>query len=201
MNPVELKRQLFHIFFGILILLLVLFVQHKTVLIILLALLIIAIIIAIISVKIRILPVRWLLGAMGRETDEKFPGKGFIFFLAGCLLVLKIFSQDIALASIAVLTFGDSVSTLVGCLKGDLGKKYNSSLFNRYKAVYGTLIGIVVSFPIAMLFISPLYALVASVIGMLAEAISIKLGEQEADDNLIVPLAAGTACYLLRLIL
>jgi dolichol kinase len=79
--------------------------------------------------------------------------------------------------------------------------KYKTRPFSRYKSIYGTIIGATVSFLIALIFIEPLYALVAAVFGMFVEALSIKLGETEADDNLIVPLAAGTACYLLRLIL
>lgn len=197
----ELKRQIFHIFIGILVLLFIEFFQRRLVLITLLAVLIVSILFSLISTRRKVPIAGFLLDKMGRSADEKFPGKGFVFFIAGALLAFKLFPQDIALASIAVLTFGDSVSTLVGSLNGGLGKKYNSKLFSRYKAVYGTLIGILVSFPFACLFISPLYAALASAAGMLAEAVSFKLGEQEADDNLIIPLAAGTACHLLRMFL
>ena len=200
-TPLELKRQIFHIFFGILVLLFMEFFQRRLVLITLLSVLIVSILFSLISTKKRVPVASFLLDKMGRSADEKFPGKGFIFFIAGALLAFKIFPQDIALASIAILTFGDSVSTLVGSLNNGLGKKYNTKVFGRYKAIYGTLIGILVSFPFACLFIGPLYAALASAAGMLAEAISFKLGEQETDDNLIIPLAAGTACYILRMFL
>ena len=197
----ELKRQIFHIIVGILILLFMEFFQRRIVLIALLSILVVSILFSLISTKKRVPIAGFLLDMMGRDADEKFPGKGFIFFIAGCLLAFKIFPQDIALASIAVLTFGDSVSTLVGSMNGGLGKKYNSKVFGRYKAIYGTAIGIIVSFPFACLFIGPLYAALASAAGMLAEAVSFRLGEQEADDNLIIPLIAGTACYILRMFL
>jgi len=197
----ELKRQIFHIVIGILMLLFMVFFQRRIVLITLLSILIVGILFSLTSIRKRVPIVSFLLDKMGRCADEKFPGKGFLFFIAGCLLTFKIFSHDIALASIAVLTFGDSVSTLVGSFKNGLGKKYRAEPFNKYKAVYGTIIGIIVSFPIACIFISPLYAAAAAAAGMLAEAISLKLGEQEADDNLIIPLAAGTACYILRMFL
>lgn len=197
----ELKRQIFHILVGILMLLFMVFFQRRTVLITLLSVLLAGILLSMMSVKKRIPAISFLLEKMGRDFDKKFPGKGFLFFIAGCLLTFKIFPQDIALASIAILVFGDSVSTLVGSLKNPLGKKYGIEPFSKYKAVYGTIIGILVSFPIACIFISPLYAAAAAAAGMLAEAVSLKLGEQEADDNLIIPLAAGTACYLLRMFL
>lgn len=194
----EIKRQISHIIFGIIIILSVLLVSRKIVLISLLSLLLLAVLLSMIHTKKRIPIISFLLEKMGRKIDSRFPGKGFIFFTAGCLLAFKIFPQDIALASIVVLTFGDSVSTLVGSV-AYLGRKYNSDPFSRYKAYYGTIIGAIVAFPFAMLFVNPVYAAAAAAAGMIAEAISIKFGEQEADDNLIVPLAAGTACYLLKL--
>jgi dolichol kinase len=51
-----------------------------------------------------------------------------------------------------------------------------------------------------MIFVDPIYAIIAAVFGMTAEAISIKLGEEEADDNFIIPLVAGTAVFLARFI-
>ena len=194
----ELYRQSFHLVFGILVLLFLYFVSEENVLITLFILFLVSVLFSIISMKVRIPIISFFLEKMGREKKlEQFPGKGFIFFIAGCLLTIKLFPNDIALASIVVLTFGDSISTLAGFL----GLKYRTSPFSRYKSIYGTIIGMIVSFLIALIFVEPLYAMVAAVFGMFVEALSIKLGETEADDNLIVPLAAGTACYLLRLIL
>jgi dolichol kinase len=42
---------------------------------------------------------------------------------------------------------------------------------------------------------------VGSFFGMLAESLTIKLGESDADDNLIMPLIAATAMYLLSKII
>lgn len=143
-------------------------------------------------------PIRFFLERLGRNYDKaRFPAKGLVFFLAGSLLVLKLFTQDIALTAITVLAFGDSISTLVGLF----GKaRYNGKFLNNYKTFYGTLLGILISFIIALLFIEPLYALIGAVFGMISEAISIKLGEEQADDNIIVPLFAGGSIYLAKLI-
>lgn len=191
----EIKRQLLHILFGIAIISFILIVSRKTALLGLLVLLLLSFALSFIATKKKIFFINWLLNQMGRKTEKAFPGKGFVFFIAGCLLVFKIFSQDIALTSITVLTFGDSISTLVG---KNNNKKYDKKPFSKRKTVYGTLTGMIVSFFIALVFIAPIYAAVASAAGMLAEALSIKLGEREANDNLIIPLVAGTACYLLR---
>src|SRR3989344_7786850 len=56
---------------------------------------------------------------------KRFPFKGMIFFLGGCLLVIKIFPKDIALASIMILTFGDSTAYLVGQFLGKTKLAFN----------------------------------------------------------------------------
>lgn len=194
----ELGRQLFHMLLGAIIILLLLFISREIMLIVLFLLFLVSVLFSILSLKLKIPILTSILALMEREEDVKrFPGKGFVFFVAGSLLVLKFFPQNIALAAIVVLTFGDSLSTLAGFF----GQKYSHKPFSRFKTLYGTLIGIIVSFFIALIFVEPILAAVASVFGMFAEALSIKLGETEADDNLIVPLAAGTACYLAKLML
>ncbi len=195
-KDVEMVRQIFHMLIGCAIILFILTVPRDIVLISLFLLFLVSVLLSLISLKAKIPIVSWILEKADRESDIKiFPGKGLIFFMAGCLLTYKIFAQDIALASIVVLTFGDAISTLAGFF----GKKYTKRPFSSFKTVFGTLLGFLVSFLISLLFIDPVYALAASAIGMFTEAVSIKLGEEEADDNLLVPLAAGTACYLLRL--
>lgn len=194
---IKISRQLFHIVVGLTIILLILMFERETILIILFLAFLITVLISIISTKIKIPIVNWFIEQLERDSEKNFPAKGVIFFIAGCLLTFKLFSQDIALASIAVLTFGDAISTLAGFL----GQKYKHKPFSKFKTLHGTILGMVVSFLVALIFIEPLLALTAAIIGMIAEAISIKLGETEADDNLIIPLASGTACYLLRLII
>ncbi|MCX8194283.1 MAG: hypothetical protein N3G19_02905 [Candidatus Pacearchaeota archaeon] len=193
----EIGRQLFHIATGIIIIFLVLLLERETALIILFFIFLVTVLISVVSIKIKIPIVNWFIEKFERERVKNFPAKGAVFFMAGCLLTLKLFSQDIALASIAVLTFGDAISTLAGFF----GQKYKHRPFSKFKTLYGTILGIVVSFLVTLIFIEPLFALTASFVGMLTEAISIKLGETEADDNLIIPLASGTACYLLRLMI
>lgn len=193
-KKLEFCRQVIHLLVGLIIIFSYLILEKSTLLLILLFVFILAVITSVISKKAKIPIINFLLSNFEREHNREFPGKGFIFFLAGAMLVIKIFSQDIALMSLVVLTFGDSASTLVGLLGG----KYKKDPFNKYKSFYGTIAGIIISFLIGLLVVGIIESAIASIMGMVAEAVSIKLGEQEADDNLIVPLVAGTSLYLLR---
>ncbi|PIO03083.1 hypothetical protein COT48_06280 [Candidatus Woesearchaeota archaeon CG08_land_8_20_14_0_20_47_9] len=125
-----------------------------------------------------------------------FPGRGALFFLLGVIMVLSIrhFTLDIALASIAILTVADPVSHLVGVQFGRI--KHPLSL---NKLVEGNIAGAIVGFFAAMRFVTPLEAGVASITAMIVEALEVEVNHQAIDDNLLVPLAAGTAIYLLRL--
>lgn len=197
MQTSEITRQLLHLIIGIMVIFLILLLERETALIILFLTFLITVLISIITIKTNIPLINLVIENVKRKEDKNFPTKGAVFFMAGCLLTFKLFTKDIALASIIVLTFGDSISTLASFF----GKKYKHKPFSRFKTLYGTILGMVVSFLVALVFIEPLFALVASITGMMVEAISIKLGETEADDNLIVPLASGTACYLLKFII
>jgi dolichol kinase len=124
---------------------------------------------------------------------KKFPGKGALFFVAGSLLVLKLFPYGIALASIAITTFADPTASLSGLL---FGRKNYRKPFNTFKKIEGTIIGIVAGFFAASFFVSYLRALIASTAALLTEALTLKLGGDDVDDNLIVPLVAATILYL-----
>ena len=127
--------------------------------------------------------------------NTRLPGEGFVFFLVGSLLAIKLFSQDIALASILILSFGDGISHLIG---EGIGKR--KILFNKSKNIEGLVFGVIAGTLTALFFVSFLEAFVASLAAMLVEAVEIKIRENHIDDNLFVPLVAGTAILLLRII-
>ncbi len=128
-----------------------------------------------------------------RKYIRKFPFKGMIFFLGGCLLVTKIFPKDIALASIMILTFGDSVAYLVGTF---LGK--TRLVFNRVKKLEGMLAGMLFAFLGSIMFVGFTEGFFASLFAMIVEGAGFKIGVSDIDDNFIVPLVAGTVIYLFR---
>jgi len=185
----EIRRALAHIVLGVAILCIAyLFDEAKW---ILFFALIFGLFLSLASLKFKIPVIHFFIEKFEkRQYLKTFPGKGILFFVAGCLIVLKLFSLQIALASIAILTFGDSVSHLIGLI----GRR--QSFLDPTKNIEGTIAGILAATIFASFFIPLLYALIASVVAMLAETISFKLEGDNVDDNLIIPLVAGTILYL-----
>ncbi|MEM4703170.1 MAG: hypothetical protein QXP53_01665 [Candidatus Pacearchaeota archaeon] len=192
----KITRQILHMIIGTLIIIGLILVERPLSLVILFLSFLAAVLLSLLARKIKIPIIICLTNKLGKKDEEKFPGKGLIFLLAGCLLTAKLFPLDIALASIAVLTFGDPTTCLAR--KALTKKPYKK---DRVFKGFAGIIGLVVSFFVAFFFVSSLYAAVAAIAGMLAESIAIKVGQNDADDNLIVPLASGTVLYLLRFLI
>jgi dolichol kinase len=129
---------------------------------------------------------------------KTFPGKGLIFFFVGVLLSIKLFERDIAFAAIMILTFGDSVSHLVGGSIGQLKNLFNGK---SRKLFEGTLAGTIAGFCGAIFFVTPIEAFVASFVAMVAEVVQIDFNKNTLDDNFVVPLIAGAVIILMRLYL
>ena len=196
MKKQEIIRQLMHILFGLLVVILIHFSIINAW--ILFYFLVVSIILSFLSIKFNIPLVSWFLKNFERPKAKlatKLPGEGFIFFLVGSLLAIKLFSQDIALASILILSFGDGMSHLIG---EGMGK--NKMAFNKSKNIEGLIFGVIAGTIAALFFVSFLEAFIASLAAMLVEAVEIKIRDNHIDDNLFVPLVAGTAILLLRII-
>lgn len=190
----EVRRESFHIFFGVAIMLLIFLLRERAMWLLFFAL-IIGIALSLLSLKVKLPIIHYMLLRFEKpQYLNKFPGKGALFFVAGCLLVLKLFSAnlEIVFASIAILTFGDSVSHLVG-----LGAKKRIAK----RDIAGTIAGIIAAFIAASFFVKPLLALTAALTAMVAENISVRVGLEEVDDNVIIPLIAGTVIFLLLKVL
>jgi len=188
-------RQILHMLIGTIIIIGLLLVPRPLSIILLFIIFLVSVLFSILARKNKVSIVDFFIKNIERKNDEiSFPGKGFIFFFAGCLLAVKLFPLDIALASIAILTFGDSIANMTR-------KVYPIKNNGIFKNFAGSFVGLVVSFFAALIFVSPIYAGIAAIIGMLAESVYIRLGQSNADDNIIVPLAAGTALYVLRFLI
>lgn len=190
---VEVKRKLLHLIFGILLVILLRFgIVEKLHLFILL---IIIIIISFLSKKTKLPGINWLMQHFERDkVIKKFPFKGLIFYLIGVLLVLFLFPMDIALAAILVLAFADSIGHLFGIKFGKIPHPFVSTKF-----VEGWIAGFIAGFIGALIFVPWHEALAASFFAMLVEGIEIKIGAEEVDDNLIIPLVAASAIWAVRL--
>ncbi|MBI2124415.1 hypothetical protein HYT92_01350, partial [Candidatus Pacearchaeota archaeon] len=92
-------------------------------------------------------------------------------------------------------SFGDGISHLVG---EGIGK--NKIAFNKSKNIEGLIFGVIAGTLAALFFVSFPEALIASLAAMLVEAVEIKVRDSHVDDNLFVPLVAGTAVLLMRIV-
>ncbi|MDD5191887.1 MAG: hypothetical protein PHH54_00445 [Candidatus Nanoarchaeia archaeon] len=190
-NQLELKRKIMHILLGIITLFLLIY-KIITPLIIFITLTI-GIFVSLLSLKIRIPLISWFLDNFERKKDKNtLPGRGIIFAVTGSLLALQLFDLNIALASIIILVFADPISHLVGKAFGK-----TKSPLNKTKNIEGHIAGAIISSLMAMFFVSPILAISGAIIAMLFESIVIEVQKIPLDDNLIIPLAAGTAMFLI----
>ena len=189
----EFRRKAFHALLGVL---LVVLIKLKILGKIELIFLIIAVIIfSMLSKKYRLPFIYPLLMIFEREKHLKgFIAKGLLFYLIGAFLSIMIFPMDTALASIIILALGDSTSHIFGVKFGKIKHPLTDKKF-----IEGTIAGILAGFLGALFFVSWTEALIASLLAMIAEGIELKIGAEEIDDNLVIPLVAGSAIWIIRL--
>ena len=193
-NNFELNRQLFHLSLGIAIVLLLMYgIIDKNIILILI---ILGFILSIISRKIKIPIIYNLLEKFEREKEiEAFPGKGTIFYFIGVYISVFLFAREIAMASIMVLALGDSISHMYGLHYGKIKHPLSKT-----KYIEGTIAGFLAGFIGAWIFLPWHEALFASLIAMVVEVVEIKIGTEQVDDNLIIPVVAGAVVYTVRLL-
>ena len=194
MTGFELNRQIFHMFLGITVVLLLRygFVNKN----IILALILAGLILSFLSAKIKIPVIYDILQKFERKKDmQKFPGKGIIFYFIGIYISLLLFPKEVAMASIMILALGDSVSHLYGLHYGKIKHPLSNTKFFE-----GTIAGFVAGFIGALIFLPWFEAFFASLAAMVVEAVDIKIGAEQVDDNLIIPVVAGAVVWLIRLI-
>ena len=190
-NLVDLRREILHIMTGIFALLLLMYELLTPFM--LFIILIIGIFLSLLSLRVRVPILGFFLDNFEREEDKRdFPGRGLIFAIAGVLLALQLFPGNIALASVVILTFADPSSHLIGKVFG----KTNHFLDKR-KNIEGHISGFVISSIIAIFFVHPILAISGSLVAMLFESLIIEIQKIKLDDNLIIPLAAGTTMFLI----
>ena len=188
-NYFEIKRKLIHILIGIL-LLFAIFYNILTPLI--LAIIILLGFIAALIAKYKPLPIiTWCIQQFERKNT--FPAKGFLTLLFGALLAITFFSKDIALAAIAILTFGDAFSHIIGKYYGITKHPLNNA-----KLIEGTIAGILIGFMAALFFVSPLEAFLASFFALFFEALELKIKQYIIDDNISIPVIAAITIQIIR---
>lgn len=191
MHALELRRQLVHLLYGPI--LVALFHWGWLTLPVLFGMIVGGAGMSLLIKRRKLDTFRRILSIFEREHHlENFPGRGILFFTIGAFLVLCFFPAPIAYASILILSFGDAATNLVGRHFGRI-----RTWLNKDKFFEGTLVGILVSIPVAYYFVPNLFAAIsASCVAMLLEMPNIRLFGFEIDDNLLVPLAAATTLNL-----
>jgi dolichol kinase len=130
------------------------------------------------------------------ERDEvRIPYMGAFWFYLSCGAVILFFPANIALASCAMLAFGDSLSTIIGTR---LGKH---RIFGR-KSVEGSVTFFAASFFISLFFVGPVLSFLGAVVATFSEILPDteyfrKYKERELiNDNLTIPVITGIAMIL-----
>ena len=194
MNPKqEIYRQLYHVFNGVLAVILLYF--NIIDLTFLGFLFVLGLVLSFVSRVVDIPIVSWFLRTFDRK-NSKLPGKGALTLLLGVILTFWIFAvvlerRDIAFGAIMILTLGDSVAPIIGRY---FGRRPHP--LNNIKLIEGTAAGIAAGFLGAVIFVSPIYALLGSFFAMTFESVELKVGEHIVDDNLSVPIVAGFVIYV-----
>jgi HAD superfamily phosphoserine phosphatase-like hydrolase len=110
-----------------------------------------------------------------------------IFFALGIILTLLLFPPPLSYASIAIFTLGDASATLFGKTFG-----IHAFPYNKGKKIEGTVLGFLMASLGALVFVSPLKALVGAAVGMIVESLPTPV-----NDNITIPLAAGLTLLFL----
>jgi dolichol kinase len=187
-NTFELRRQVFHVLVGISVIIISLYLPYSDYF--LFSVLLFGILLSFLSVYLKIPIVYRFLCIFERDCNKRFPGKGVLFFFMGALLSLKLFPRDIALASIIILTFSDPVSHFVGRNFGKI------KLINKRKNIEGTIAGIIAGTLFSSFFVPIWLSFIGSLFAMLFELAGMKMAGESIDDNLLIPLIAGTSMFL-----
>jgi len=194
MNIQETKRRIFHITWGIVFVLLIYFNIITS--LILVFVLLIGGALCFLSLKYNIPGMNFLLEHFDRPEDKKtFPGKGSFYYVLGVFFVLLLFEKDIAMASILIMALGDSIAPFVGHYYGKIKHPLSDKKF-----LEGTIAGGIAAFFGALIFVSWIEALLASIAAMIVEGINIKFSGISVNDNISMPVTAGAVIWLLRMI-
>jgi dolichol kinase len=175
--PFELRRKLFHLFFGIFLIFLLFYSGRRQLIIFLGIVLFLGIIMILLMQSGRKISIAdWLEETFERE-NVRFPGYGAFWYVVGALL-LSIFLDNCSeiAAGIVTLAAGDSTATIFGIIG------HHRLPYNRRKTWEGSIAFFVFSLP-ACLFVGWTGVALAG-LAAIAESLPTPM-----DDNLLVPIS------------
>jgi dolichol kinase len=174
----ELRRKLIHLFFGLFLIILLIYSGRTHLIIFLGAALILGIMMILLMKKGKRIPIAdWLEETFERE-NVLFPGYGAFWYVVGALLLSLFLSSSSEIAAgIVTLAAGDSAATIFGVIG------HRRLPYNRRKTWEGSIAFFVFSLP-ACLFVGWIGAVLAA-LASIVESLPAPV-----DDNLLVPLSA-----------
>jgi len=174
----ELRRKLFHFFFGLFLIFILIYSGRRNLIIFLSFVLIMGCILIFMMRQGRKIPIAdWFEEKFERE-NVRFPGYGAFWYVVGTLLLaLSLSSANEIAAAIVTLAAGDSAATIFG-IRGRHPLPYN-----RIKTVEGSVAFFVFSLP-ACLFVGWMGVALAA-LATIAESL-----DTSVDDNLLIPVSA-----------
>lgn len=182
----EIKRKVWHILVGCLIIVGLYreWLDYKLLVFITIGFLILMLIYR----KIK-LPIVSLFVDNFERDSTKFAGIGAINYLFGVTISVILFPKEVAMGAIAILAFGDGVAPVIGWF-GNIpyfGSKKN------WEGIFGAIIlSVIATIP----FVDWRLGIPAAVITMMIEGLDIYVGKRKFDDNLLIPIFAGTIMVL-----
>ena len=174
----ELRRKLFHLFFGLFLIFILFYSGRINLIIFLCVFLFIGCIMIFVMQKGRKIPIADWLEEKFERKNVRFPGYGAFWYVVGALLVALFLgnAHEIA-AAIVALAAGDSAATIFGILGS------HRLPYNRRKTREGSLAFFVFSLP-ACLFVGWIGIALAA-IAAIVESL-----DTPVDDNLLIPVTA-----------
>ena len=126
------------------------------------------------------------------DRKDKKGGIGAFWFVLGVLLVWLVFHNypKLVAASVMILTFGDTASSIFGRRFGD-----TPNPLDHRKNLEGMMTGILFAFLGAAFFVPWPAAVVGSAAAMIVEAADFRYKIYAVDDNLVMPLLAAVAMF------
>ena len=128
-----------------------------------------------------------------RESYKQyFPGRGIFFFFCGATISAYFFPKNIAVASLLILTFGDSTAHLVGAGFGKIKNPLSTDL----RMIEGLIAAILISIIVTIPFVPLISTVAGSTIALLTESITLRIFNTKIDDNLFIPIIAGVVMMI-----
>jgi dolichol kinase/phosphoserine phosphatase len=125
-----------------------------------------------------IFPVGRIVQYFGRKEELHLFAVNPLYLAIGILLPLLLFVPPVSYVAVTVLVFGDSISTIVGI---KLGHHYIP--YNKKKSLEGSISGFIVASIVSSFFVSPIFAIIAALSGMIIESLPLPF-----NDNVSIPL-------------